>query len=326
VSARFLFYQLRFLKLQKLDSSTAIPSLRREDLEAQWLVLAPIAEQERIVAAIEEEFSRIDAGLAALEKAQARLEALNRRLLEDTIRSWWLRGHAKRLCEVAAIGTGSTPLRSRGDYWTGGDIPWITSGLVNLPTIEQAGEFVTPRALEDHRLRLWPAGTLLIAMYGEGRTRGKCSELAFSATCNQACAAIVLHPEFAYLRPLVRLFFEYNYATTRRLASGGVQPNLNLTIVGQLEIPVPDARTVESATKVLLSARNALRRVSDEGARLRLRALSMRSTILRAAFSGRLASQDPRDEPAYALLERSRIKRVPSTGRKGARTTVNEGG
>ena len=85
------------------------------------------------------------------------------------------------LDQLADIGTGATPLRSEPRYWNGGSIPWVTSAVVNSPYVSEASELVTPAALAETNLFLYPTNTLILAMYGEGKTRGKVSELLLEA-------------------------------------------------------------------------------------------------------------------------------------------------
>jgi type I restriction enzyme S subunit len=138
--------------------------------------------------------------------------------------------------QLAEVGTGATPNRSKTEYWTDGDVPWVTSGVANGDYVEKASEFVTRRALAETNLTLYPAGTLLVAMYGEGKTRGKCAELRIPATTNQALAALQVSDE---VRAYVRHFLELNYEEMRKVASGGVQPNLNLSLVRAVAVPLP---------------------------------------------------------------------------------------
>lgn len=138
--------------------------------------------------------------------------------------------------ELAEVGTGATPNRSNEEYWDHGDVPWVTSAVVNFDYVDKPSEFVTHRALSETNLTLYPAGTLLIAMYGEGKTRGKCAELRIPATTNQALAAVQAH---AQVRDYLRHFLELNYQEMRKVASGGVQPNLNLSLVRSVAVPLP---------------------------------------------------------------------------------------
>src|SRR5687767_12735004 len=129
-----------------------------------------------------------------------------------------------RVSDVGIVGTGATPLRSKSSYYEGGSIPWVTSGAVNERIIRDALEFVTEKALRETNLTVYEPGTLVVAMYGEGKTRGKCAELAIAAATNQALAAIVLAEAAKPCARWIQIAFEYGYEETRRLASGGVQP------------------------------------------------------------------------------------------------------
>ena len=139
--------------------------------------------------------------------------------------------------QLAEVGTGATPDRGRRErYFTNGTIPWVTSGCVNTTYVRKPTEHVTEDALRECNLTLYPKGTLLLAMYGEGKTRGMCAELGIESTTNQALAAI-LAP--AAVRGYLKLFLFKNYEDTRRAATGGVQPNLNLGMVRNIEVPLP---------------------------------------------------------------------------------------
>ena len=91
---------------------------------------------------------------------------------------------------IADIGTGATPLRSEAKYYENATIPWVTSGALNNLFVETAEECITTAATQETNAKVFPKHTLLIAMYGEGKTRGKVSELLIEAATNQACAAI----------------------------------------------------------------------------------------------------------------------------------------
>lgn len=110
--------------------------------------------------------------------------------------------------DIAQVTTGATPLKSNKDYYENGTIPWITSSATNKLYITEAEEKITEIALKETNVKLFPKNTILIAMYGEGKTRGKVSELLIEATTNQACAGIILKSNYSYTRPLIKLFFE----------------------------------------------------------------------------------------------------------------------
>jgi len=185
--------------------------------------------------------------------------------------------------QLAEVGTGATPKRDKSLYWSDGDVPWVTSSVVNGDYVDEASEFVTKLALVETNLTLYPFGTLLVAMYGEGKTRGKCAELRIPATTNQALAALqVASP----VRGYVRQFLELNYEEMRKVASGGVQPNLNLSLVRAVCVPLPplaeQIRIVAEVDRHLSIVRGV---ESEVDANLE-RAQTLRQTTLAKCFSG----------------------------------------
>jgi type I restriction enzyme S subunit len=140
---------------------------------------------------------------------------------------------------LASVGTGTTPSRDNTAFFEGGVIPWVTSGETGQPFIRQTEQHITEAALAQTSLTIYPIGTLVVAMYGQGKTRGQISELCIPATTNQACAAVVLvEPKKAH-KDYVKLVFEKSYDELRELSAGGAQPNLNVGKVKTTLIPLP---------------------------------------------------------------------------------------
>lgn len=140
---------------------------------------------------------------------------------------------------LASVGTGTTPSRDNATFFDGGVIPWVTSGETGQPFIRQTEQHVTEAALAQTSLTIYPVGTLIVAMYGQGKTRGQISELCIPATTNQACAAIVLVESSMEHKDYVKLVFEKSYDEIRELSAGGAQPNLNVGKVKATLIPLP---------------------------------------------------------------------------------------
>jgi type I restriction enzyme S subunit len=140
---------------------------------------------------------------------------------------------------LADVGSGTTPSRDNIAFFAGGSISWVTSGETGKPFIAATARHVTELALAQTSLSVYPVGTLIVAMYGQGKTRGQVSELQIEAATNKACAAIVLiEPSLAH-RSFVRLVFEKSYDEIRELSAGGAQPNLNVGKIKSTLIPLP---------------------------------------------------------------------------------------
>lgn len=140
---------------------------------------------------------------------------------------------------VTKIFNGMTPSRDRSDYWVKGTVPWLTSGQVNNYIVRQAREFVTIEAVKDNGLRLLPADSVVVGLYGQGKTRGSSAYTRISATINQALAGIVPGKELngKYLHYILVAGRDY----LRNEGRGGSQPNLNCAIVSAFSSLIPPA-------------------------------------------------------------------------------------
>ena len=144
-----------------------------------------------------------------------------------------------RQSDIALVSTGMTPLKTESRFYENGNIPWITSSLTDKDYIDTPESFITNFALENTNLNLYPKHTLILAMYGQGKTRGQISELLIPATINQACAAIELYNSEESFRKYIKLFHNWNYNNIRKESFGSAQPNLNLGKVQSTLIPLP---------------------------------------------------------------------------------------
>jgi type I restriction enzyme S subunit len=140
------------------------------------------------------------------------------------------------LKDLATIRNGTTPSRKREDYWEGGKVPWLPTGKVHDREIAAADEFVTELALQQCSLRLVPAGSVLVAMIGQGKTRGTAAFLQFDATINQNFAAVIPGADLdgRYLFHLL----ESSYEKLRRMSQGSSQGALNCRLVGEFQLPL----------------------------------------------------------------------------------------
>lgn len=144
----------------------------------------------------------------------------------------------KKLGDISSIGTGSTPNRKNKDFYKNGTYPWVKSTEVcNLP-IYSVEEYITEEALKNSNCTLYPPNTILMAMYGQGKTRGQIGLLKIEACTNQAVAAIMPTKEVVdeiFLSQHLMLMYEH----IRNMARGGNQANLNLSIVKSIQIFLP---------------------------------------------------------------------------------------
>lgn len=358
VEQRYLWYWLvsrAFRGRAKRNMSGSAGQLRVpvDYLRDADFPLAPLTEQRRIVARIDELFAEIAEGEAALHAAREGLDLFRRALLKAAVtgeltkdwreankatetgheffagiraereRNALGRRRSRRASNVASsnnsssqdlpetwawtnlgelfdISTGSTPSRSDPTLWNG-DIPWVSSGEVAFCRIRSTRERISLAGLGNSTTRLHPPGTVLLAMIGEGKTRGQCAVLDIAAANNQNAAAIrvsatPMPPEFVYH------VLEERYLRSRRESQGGNQPALNAGKVAEMTIALPPLAEIG---EILRRLSEAFSSASDTAAALDAEAADvarLRQSVLKAAFESRLVPQDPADELASSVL------------------------
>jgi type I restriction enzyme S subunit len=296
----------------ELASGTNINNLKSTHVTETPVALPPLTEQRRIVAAIEEHLSHLDAAASSLADAYRRVIAVRNSVLHQAID-----GLPERpLGDFAQIFVGTTPSRRRPDLWHG-DVPWVSSGEVAFRRISQTRETIASHAIGSAD-RLHPPGTVLLGMIGEGKTRGQAAILDVAAAHNQNSAAIRLDREACTPEWLFYVFMA-RYEVTRRAGSGGQQPALNRSRVAGLRIPLPpldEQERIVAEIEEQLSAIDALRSGIERAQR---RSASLRRAVLERAFRGELVPQDPSDEAASVLLDRIRTERAANPPRRRRR-------
>lgn len=165
--------------------------------------------------------------------------------------------------ELTDVCSGGTPDRNNAEYWEGGTVPWVKTTELQNNVINTVDEYITEKGLADSSAKLVPAGTILIAMYGQGKTRGMTAYLGIEASTNQACACIL--PTEKINMVFMWQYFVNSYNELRNLAKGSNQANLNAGMIKSFPVPVPPIELqkqysafVEHADKSKFAAQQAL--------------------------------------------------------------------
>lgn len=143
------------------------------------------------------------------------------------------------LGEISKITSGGTPSRSESKYWNG-NIPWVSTTLIDFNIINEANEYITELGLKNSSAKIFPKGTILMAMYGQGKTRGKVGVLGIDAATNQACAAILLKE--GYSTDYVFQYLAAHYDDIRELSNKGGQENLSGGLIEFIPVLIPNIK------------------------------------------------------------------------------------
>jgi type I restriction enzyme S subunit len=201
------------------------------------VALPSAEEQAAIVKYLAHANARIDKAIAAKRRLIALLGERQRAVVRECLGAsrWqpWPMGRLGRL------GNGSTPSRSEPAYWNG-DVPWLNSSVVNRSVVDSADQFVTSRALAECHLPMVPAGSVLIGITGQGKTRGMATVLRIEATINQHLAFLTPDPRRASAEYLA-FALAAGYDELRRLSdgSGGTKGALTLADLKSYRVPLP---------------------------------------------------------------------------------------
>jgi type I restriction enzyme S subunit len=230
-----------------VGNRTTIPNLSRARL-SQLPIPKPEPTEQRQIAlilnsvqkAIETESAICDklaalksATMAKLFREGLRGEPLKQTEIGEIPESW----DVVRLGDIARITTGTTPSTDEPEYYVG-DIPFVKTAEIDGQVITTSAVKVSQRAVHDYGLKLYPPGTVLLAMYGQGKTRGRTALLGVTAATTQNTAAIEC------LERLIPTYLWYwldsRYEDLRGMGNLGHLSHLNLGYVKHLLVPLPD--------------------------------------------------------------------------------------
>ncbi len=210
-------------------NDTVQPTLNLSLLKELKFTIPPLQEQTAIATIL----SSLDDKIDLLHRQNKTLE----QLAETLFRQWFVEEAEEsefvRLGEVVKTSSGGTPSRSKMEYYQNGTINWVKSKELQGSFIFDTEEKITDEAVKNSSAKLFPANTILIAMYGA--TVGEYAILAEPATCNQAVCGLIPNIDFPYT--FLFILTKYNKENLIGLAGGSAQQNISQELIKDIEIP-----------------------------------------------------------------------------------------
>ena len=261
---KFLYYFLLSERHQLTSQirKASVPRLGRVSIEKIKIPIPPLETQQKIVKILDK-FTELEATLEAelaLRKRQYRYYRDFLLDFDNQIGGGIADGYKCRLKDVVwktlgevckKIYSGGTPKTGQSEYWENGTIPWMSSGEVNLGTIYATEKFISDAGLKNSSAKFVPENSIVMALAGQGKTRGKVARTRISLTTNQSLAALVfntnmVNPDYAYH------FLNTQYEKLREISSGeGVRGGLNLQMISNYKIPIPPLPKQEKIVAIL---------------------------------------------------------------------------
>ncbi len=286
VDIKYIFY---FLQTQKFSAETH---------KRYWIsvcaktkiLLPPMAEQKRIVKKIEELFAIIDKTVKYLNDTKQHLAQYRQSVLQNVFGA--LTGEFVPLKTVLKTSSGGTPSRKNPSFYQG-TIPWVKSGELDYNVIQDTEEHISQEALEYSSAKIFPPGSLLIALYGA--TIGKMAFLGVPAATNQAVCCIF--PSNVYDMSFIFYFLCFKHKYLIFQGKGGAQKNISQEILKSLLIPhidLPEQKAIVAKIETAFAAADKAEKAISAALE---QAKQLKQSILKRAFEGQLVSQDPNDKP-----------------------------
>ncbi len=272
-NARYLVYYLRTLAMQDVFLALAT-GIRERSCDLRWNKIADLLfpvpeldEQCRIADYLDRKCSQIDAIIARQQEVIEKLKAYKLSVITEAVTKG-LNPHAPmkdsgvewigeipehwkvpKIKYLATIASGGTPDRSHSEYWNG-SINWAKTGELQNNELYETEEKVTELALENSSAKVFDVDTILVAMYGQGKTRGMTALLKVPSATNQACAGITVCSKDIIVSYLW-LFLMGAYDALREKANGSGQPNLSSALIADFYVTLPPLQEQANICKTI---------------------------------------------------------------------------
>ncbi len=232
---KYLYYFCEKFDFEQLNTTVTIPSLTKANLLKVEIPLPSLDEQRKIAAVLDKVSDLIAKRRQQLDKLDEMVKSRFVEMFGDIHNSSDF--PYLSIKEFTNVISGGTPDRNTSQYWDNGKIKWVKTTELKNKIIEDTEEKITKEGLKNSSAKIVPADTILIAMYGQGKTRGMTGYLSIEATTNQACACILPSPKVnpKYLWQYMMM----SYEKLRNLAKGGNQPNLNGAMIKDFPVLMP---------------------------------------------------------------------------------------
>ena len=204
----------------------------------------------------------------------------------------WKPGTIEDFCDL--ITSGGTPARMKNEYWESGNICWFKTGeLLDGPLLDSK-EKITQAGLDNSSCKLWPAGTILFALYASP-TVGRLGVLTQAATANQAAAALIAKPSIGV--PFLKQLLLVARSSIQDIAVGSAQQNINQKILKTHRVIKPSDKTAKAYSNHVLALSQKIEIKIKQTQSL----AKLRDTLLPKLISGELRSPEAEQLTEEAL-------------------------
>jgi type I restriction enzyme S subunit len=278
---------------KKSISSSGVGNLNVGTVREFPILVPPLPEQQRIVAILDEAFAAIAKAKANAEQNLKNAKELFESYLQGVFENkgeGWVNTTIGETCNLQ---TGGTPSTSKKEFYEGGKIKWLVSGDINQKIINDCEGRINDLGMSSSNTKYLPVNSVLIALNGQGKTRGTVAMLRTKATCNQSLVSIFPKDEKSLIPELVFSNLEGRYDEIRKITgdSGNDRRGLNMPLIRSIKFSYPKKL---SEQKEIISKLGNLRAETKKLEAIYQKKINdleeLKKSVLQKAFSGELTS------------------------------------
>ena len=251
ITVKYLYYVLKNNVQYFRESASGMGALPQISLGVteDFIVPVPALPVQREIVRILDSFTLYSAELTAeLTARRKQYEFYREKLLTPKAPSYQIEW--KEMKDVCRLVTGATPSTSKKEYWENGTIPWMSSGEVNNKRIFDTEAKITELGYKSASTTLVPIHSVVIALAGQGKTRGKVAVTEIELCTNQSLCSLICGKSINY--KFLYYYLDGKYEELRAISNGdGTRGGLSLRLLAPYKIPVPPIEVQERIVKVL---------------------------------------------------------------------------
>lgn len=265
--------------------------ISRKNLYQIEIPIPPLTEQRRIVKILDEIFEKIEKAKKNTEKnlqhSKELFESYLNNIFTNPEKDW----EKTTIGEVCNLMTGGTPSRAKSQYFKNGTINWLVSGDVNKKEIKDCDGKITELGLNNSNTKYLPLNSVMIALNGQGKTRGTVAMLKIKATCNQSLVSIYPKNDLKLLPEIIYANLDGRYNEIRKLTgdTGNDRRGLNMPIIRSIKFSFPKSLSEQKSIIVRLGNLSVETKKLEVIYKQKLADLEeLKKSILKKAFNGEL--------------------------------------
>ena len=303
----YLFYWLISFRQEiiQLSSGGGQPNINQEKVASLKISTPTLKEQKKIINFLTYETSKIDTLIEKQQQLIKLLEEKRQAVISHAVTKGLNPNVPMKESEIdwvknipyhwgktpmrwsTKIFSGGTPSKNKEEYWENGTIPWLNSGSVNQKKITTPSAYITKKGYLYSSAKWIPRNSLVIALAGQGKTKGMVAIVDIDTTCNQSMGAIIPNKN-KFITTYLYYWLLINYQNIRNLSGGDLRDGLNLELIADIECPMPPLEEQEKICSFIEKEIFIINQLNDKTNQVIDLLKEHRTALISAAVTGKI--------------------------------------